>query len=278
MPGRNWFKNILSNKRLEQFWPSIINRHRIKTFLNFEAPRFHYFWRLLVQRSDIDSAQCLAASAAFLPSPLLLWFPCPLSLRSAISSIKLLTLLPGRGIKCSFKHQEWPTPSLFSPSSDSLFFPPFGISAGVDGQHTACQLPLTPPPITSVVSSWTLGSVVRGCMLRSNQTLCRLLWLPVPPPPPSSSDFFSSSWGCWERGLNSEWVSVSDKLLSSQIPTIITTADDLEINICPSEQSHTHTRVSSRVSAHVPIYRLFPVTDTEPYGQEGNHNIWYTQF
>lgn len=62
-----------------------------------------------------------------------------------------------------------------------------------------------------------------------------------PQPPPSAFFFFSPllvklPGGGWEGYLNSEWVSVAHKLLASQIPTLITTADDLENN--PSEHSH----------------------------------------
>lgn len=52
------------------------------------------------------------------------------------------------------------------------------------------------------------------------------------------SPHFMIPGGCWEGCLSSEWVSVADKLLCSQILTKITAADDLENNLHPHEQSH----------------------------------------
>lgn len=60
--------------------------------------------------------------------------------------------------------------------------------------------------------------------------------------PPSSSFFFSLlvelPGGCWEGCLNSEWVSVTDKLLSSQIPT----EDQPENKMCTNEHSYLNTQ------------------------------------
>lgn len=87
-------------------------------------------------------------------------------------------------------NQQFP---LFSPSPSPLFFLSSLVQtmAGVDRQCTAViftptplqlQRPLTPPPLTSVVSSQTWGSVVRGWTLRSKQSM-QVAMTSCPPPP-----------------------------------------------------------------------------------------------
>lgn len=138
-----------------------------------------------VQRAASNSTQCLAGSFsfAFLPSLILLfssllaffilplvqshyWHFCQSAAENAVSNTS------NQQFPLSFLLLVLPFFSLFSIPDN-----------GWRGQTMySCHLtppppppnPLTPPPLTSVVSSQALGRVVRGWTLRSNQSLCRL--------------------------------------------------------------------------------------------------------
>lgn len=112
---------------------------------------------------------------------------------------------------------------------------------------------LTPPP--SLDSTSTNICCVQSCFGQGGEGVdaevkpisMQIVMTSCVHPPPLPVFFFFSllvelPGGCWEGCLSSDWVSVTDKLLSSQIPTIIITVDEPENNMCTGEHSHTiHT-------------------------------------